>query len=565
MRLLWASLLAVALCLGLVALGGAASAGERHFEDVVDLTFPAETVAARTPISQGSGFIDTFSEPRGNACGIHRATDIMAPRATKVYAARSGVVTFTRTGHHNWLRVEGPNGYRHTYLHLGEAHGGRDTAFAPGIAEGVPVARGQHIGYVGSSGNAAASAPHLHVELTHPDLHDTPCRDNGRGYYNPYMSLTAAVDLSDGAGGDGAGGDSGDEGGGSGGDDDGGAGGDSGGDEGGGSGGDEGGGGAVDGDLVDRVAGPTRVGTAAELATNAFPDGASHVVVGPAYSFQETIAAGPLAATLDGPVVTTGRDGLHPRAAEAIRQLAPTRVTLVGSTDVLGMEVFDDVVAETDVHAEHVRRLAGDGPAGTAAEVAAEVLATREATTTALVARGADPQGSQAWADALTGGWYGATTQAPVLLTTPDSLPPATVQALEGLDAVAIVGGTAAVSDGVAARLAETVGTVERLSGATRFATATTLVDDLLATGLIDSRQLWTATGGDYADAAAAAAAVAQRGGSLTLIDGGAGEPADGLSGWFDGLADRFVEGRVIGGPEAVSNDARSTLARRLQ
>jgi hypothetical protein len=217
------------------------------------------------------------------------------------------------------------------------------------------------------------------------------------------------------------------------------------------------------------------------------------------------------------------------------------------------------------VHAEHVRRLAGDGPAGTAAEVAAEVLATREATTTALVARGADPQGSQAWADALTGGWYGATTQAPVLLTTPDSLPPATVQALEGLDAVAIVGGTAAVSDGVAARLAETVGTVERLSGATRFATATTLVDDLLATGLIDSRQLWTATGGDYADAAAAAAAVAQRGGSLTLIDGGAGEPADGLSGWFDGLADRFVEGRVIGGPEAVSNDARSTLARRLQ
>jgi len=307
------------------------------------------------------------------------------------------------------------------------------------------------------------------------------------------------------------------------------------------------------------------VGTAAELATNAFPDGASHVVVGPAYSFQETIAAGPLAATLDGPVVTTGRDGLHPRAAEAIRQLAPTRVTLVGSTDVLGMEVFDDVVAETDVHAEHVRRLAGDGPAGTAAEVAAEVLATREATTTALVARGADPQASQAWADALTGGWYGATTQAPVLLTTPDSLPPATVQALEGLDAVAIVGGTAAVSDGVAARLAETVGTVERLSGATRFATATTLVDDLLATDLIDSRQLWTATGGDYADAAAAAAAVAQRGGSLTLIDGRAGEPADGLSGWFDGLADRFVEGRVIGGPEAVSNDARSTLARRLQ
>lgn len=543
MRLLRAGLVAVLLLAGLIVLGGAAGAAESHYEDVVDITFPAETVAAQTPITADGGFIDTFRAARGNACGIHRATDIMAPRGTKVYAARSGEVTFTRTGWHNWLRIEGDDGYRHAYLHLGADDGPRDEAFAPGIEEGVSVERGQHIGYVGASGNASASAPHVHFEITHPDLQDTPCRDDGQGYYNPFASLVAAIDESDVPGGDGSGSGSGED------------------------GAEEGegpDGSTVDTDLVDRVFGSTRIGTAAQLATNAFPDGAGHVVVGPAYSFQQTIAAGPLAAALDGPVVTTGGEGLHPRAAEAIRALAPERVTVVGGTDVLSHDVVDQIVTETDVHAEHIRRLAGDGPAGTAAEVAAEVLAHAEETRTALVARGADPEAADAWPDALTGGWYGAMTGAPVLLSTTDSLPQATVDALQGVDAVKIVGGTAAVSDGVRDRLAGRVSSVERLSGSTRFSTATALVDDLLARGLIESQRLWAATGGDYADALAAGPAVAARGGALTLIDGGEGEPSDGLDGWFTSLSGRFASARTVGGSAAVSEDALRTLAQRL-
>lgn len=534
-----AVLVAGVLVAGMGVLSGAAVAAERHYEDAVDITFPAETVAAQTPISSTGGFVDTFTAGRGNACGIHRATDIMAPRGTKVYAARSGVVTFLRSGYHNFLWIEDDDGYRHAYLHLGADNGPRDEAFAPGIEEGVSVERGQHIGYVGASGNASASAPHLHFELNHVDLRDTPCRDDGWGYYNPYPSLVAAMGRGDLPGADGGdGGDTSDTG--------------------------DGGGEAPATAPVDRVWGSTRIGTAAEMATNAFPDGADHVVVGPAYSFQQAIAAGPLAAALGGPVITTGPDGLHPRAVEALRALAPERVTLVGGTDVLSMDVFDDVVTETDVHAEHVRRLAGDGPAGTAATVAAEVLAQREETTTALIARGADPEAGDAWPDALTGGWYGATTGAPVLLATTGSLPPATVDALAEVDSAIIVGGTAAVSDDVRAQVAAHVADVRRLSGPSRFSTATALVDDLLARGLIESQRLWAATGGDYADAVAAAPSVAARGGALTLIDGGEGEPTDGLAPWFDRRADRFTSGRTIGGREAVSPDALDTLGQRL-
>jgi murein DD-endopeptidase MepM/ murein hydrolase activator NlpD len=37
--------------------------------------------------------------------------------------------------------------------------------YAPGLRDGAPLARGQVIGYVGSTGNASPSAPHLHFAV----------------------------------------------------------------------------------------------------------------------------------------------------------------------------------------------------------------------------------------------------------------------------------------------------------------------------------------------------------------------------------------------------------------
>ena len=119
-------------------------------------------------------------------------------------------------------------------------------------------------------------------------------------------------------------------------------------------------------------------------------------------------------------------------------------------------------------------RFAGAGREETAALVAA-VVAAEHPGALALVARSDD------FADALTGGAFGARSGTPILLTPTDLAHPATVAFLEahGLHTVIALGGAAAISDATLAALpAEQRG---RVAGAERTATSAALVDSLWA------------------------------------------------------------------------------------
>jgi murein DD-endopeptidase MepM/ murein hydrolase activator NlpD len=101
---------------------------------------------------------DTFTERRGPS--LHEAIDIAAPRGTPVVAAGEGriVKLFNSVpGGHTIYQFDPDQKFAYYYAHL--------DAYADGVKEGMPVKRGDVLGYVGTSGNAPPDAPHLHFAI----------------------------------------------------------------------------------------------------------------------------------------------------------------------------------------------------------------------------------------------------------------------------------------------------------------------------------------------------------------------------------------------------------------
>lgn len=102
---------------------------------------------------------DTFDDARGTD-RMHEALDIMAPRGTPVLAVADGPVAKlfdSKAGGLTIYQFDPTSTYAYYYAHLDR--------YAPGLAEGQALRRGQVIGYVGSTGNADPAAPHLHFAV----------------------------------------------------------------------------------------------------------------------------------------------------------------------------------------------------------------------------------------------------------------------------------------------------------------------------------------------------------------------------------------------------------------
>lgn len=97
---------------------------------------------------------NTWHAPRGDR--QHEGQDIFAPRGTPVLSATEGYIL--KIGENNLggqtVSVIGAGGRSYYYAHL--------DSYAPDIAVGDYVTRQTLLGYVGTTGNAAGTPPHLH-------------------------------------------------------------------------------------------------------------------------------------------------------------------------------------------------------------------------------------------------------------------------------------------------------------------------------------------------------------------------------------------------------------------
>lgn len=88
----------------------------------------------------------------------HKGIDIFAPRGRAIVSSTRGIVMTVGTNRLGGrvVRVLGPGGHWHYYAHL-ERFGD--------VRPGDVIAAGTVIGYVGDSGNARGTPPHLHYGI----------------------------------------------------------------------------------------------------------------------------------------------------------------------------------------------------------------------------------------------------------------------------------------------------------------------------------------------------------------------------------------------------------------
>lgn len=255
-----------------------------------------------------------------------------------------------------------------------------------------------------------------------------------------------------------------------------------------------------------RVEGADRFATAAAISRAAFPSGASTAYLVSGRDFADGLAAGPLAARFQAPVLLTEPDVLPAVVAEELRRLGATSVVIAGGEAAVHPAVADAVTATLGITPV---RFAGATRYETAARLAAIFPARLPV---AYVANGVD------FADALAGGAAAGLAGAPLLLTDPSTLSEETADALRRLapTEIRVLGGDAAIAEAVVTQLRAIVPSVRRIAGPTRHATAQALAT-LVAGEQGATAEVLVATDRSFADALAAVPLAARRRATLLL------------------------------------------------
>lgn len=148
----------VAIATGVLAIVALAMAFAADRSAATDTALAARQLLFPLPEQDRRGMVDSFRDKRGTR--PHEATDIVAAKGTPVFAVDDGHVEklFSSVpGGKTIYHFDPTRTYAYYYAHLDR--------YAEGLAEGAAVRRGEVIGYVGNTGNASATAPHLHFAI----------------------------------------------------------------------------------------------------------------------------------------------------------------------------------------------------------------------------------------------------------------------------------------------------------------------------------------------------------------------------------------------------------------
>lgn len=538
---------------------GTADQTTDDYAAAIDLTFP---------VAGHDRYTDDFDAPRGGGTRVHKATDIMAPYGAPVHAAMGGTIGWITGTDGNppsygyMISIDGDDGRRYSYIHLGRQDRGPAEAYAPGMADGVRVERGEHIGWSGCSGNASCDWPHLHFSIEDAGVTD-PYGTNQR---NPYASLVAAEERGDlptpsapapvadapraPAPDDPAteqpDGDSADP-------------------------SDEDPGrnprdgrtsgcaptAAVPDAPVARLAGRDPVTTSIAVSRAGW-DASAAALVATAGDFADALAGAALAAERGAPLLLVD-DALSTATRDELQRLGVDRVTILGGPDAVPTTVAEGL--RTAVGA--VDRLWGEDRFATAAAIHEHL---GQDTAEIVLALGRHSVPGRSWPDAISAGAL-ATGPAPVpvVLTEDDRLPGDTRRRLlaaagDGAEEVWVIGGPEAIATHIDEQVEALGLRVRRLQGPTRYETSVAVAGAAEKRGGA-ARALVAVSGQSATDALPGGPLAARLDGTLLLVPPCSLDTVPLVAGFVHG---RYGDGYVIGAESAVSERVREVLTNAI-
>jgi hypothetical protein len=132
------------------------------------------------PVDGTVHYTDDFGDCREGCTRHHEGNDLLGAKLMHEVAAGNGTIAWAHMDNSgtagNMLSLVGDDGWEYWYIHINNDTPGTDDGknparwrMAPGIQVGSHVKAGQFIAYMGDSGDAESTQPHLHFELHTPN------------------------------------------------------------------------------------------------------------------------------------------------------------------------------------------------------------------------------------------------------------------------------------------------------------------------------------------------------------------------------------------------------------
>ncbi len=268
---------------------------------------------------------------------------------------------------------------------------------------------------------------------------------------------------------------------------------------------------------VDRIWGPNRFSTSAEIAKKFVT--ADVVYVANGRNYPDALSAAPAASFANAPLLLTEATSLPSVIADQIKRLNPSRIVVVGGTAVISASV--EAALEALYAGQQVDRIAGGDRYETSREITADAFLETPPnaavpTPTAFIATGRN------FPDALSASAAADSLSAPLILVdgTASGIDSATRDLLDalGVEDVYIAGGFGVVSTGIESSLNSSTGilNVERLAGADRYSTSVA-INSLFAAPTFNA---YIANGTGFADALSGTALAGRFNAPLYVVPG---------------------------------------------